>query len=65
MSYVDISWPWGLVLIGLCPLLTRSWSQLDTRTLVVSAAYLVSGLRMGLGAIMLAVKGHLNQELQR
>ena len=22
MSYVDISWPWGLVTIGLCPLLT-------------------------------------------
>ena len=65
MSYVDISWPWGLVTIGLCPLLTGGWSQMDTRTMIVSAAYILSGLRMGLGGIMLAAKGHLGQELPR
>ena len=38
---------------------------MDTRTLVVSGAYIMSGLRMGLGGVMLAVKGHLGQELPR
>jgi len=38
---------------------------MDMRKMIVSAAYIVSGLRMGLGGIMLAVKGHLGQELPR
>ena len=38
---------------------------MDMRTLVVSGAYIMSGLRMGLGGVMLAVKGHLGQELPR
>ena len=38
---------------------------MDTRTMIVSAAYILSGLRMGLGGIMLAAKGHLGQELPR
>merc|ERR1712168_737750 len=63
MSFVDISWPWGLVTLGICPLL--SGAQLDTRTMMVSGAYILSGLRMGLGGIALAMKGHLRNELPR
>ena len=66
MSWVDISWPWGLVTIGLGPLLTtRDLSSLDTRTWLVSGAYILSGLRMGLGGLYMASKGHLAQELPR
>jgi len=63
MSFVDISWPWGLVTIGLCPLF--SGVNMDTRTMIVSGAYIISGLRMGMGGIALAIKGHLNNELPR
>ena len=66
MSYVDIAWPWGLVTIGLGPLLTtRDLSSLDTRTWLVSGAYILSGLRMGLGGLYMVSKGHLAQELPR
>ena len=66
MSWVDISWPWGLVTIGLGPLLSADrLASLDTRTWLVSGAYILSGLRMGLGAVYLAYKGHLAQELPR
>ena len=66
MSWVDISWPWGLVTIGLCPLLSaHSLASLDTRTWLVSGAYITSGLRMGLGAVYMTYKGHLAQELPR
>ena len=34
MSYVDVSWPWGLVMIGLCPLVVSD--HVDTRTVLVS-----------------------------
>ena len=34
MSYVDISWPWGLVFIGICPLLYAD--DLDARKLLIS-----------------------------
>ena len=66
MSWVDISWPWGLFTIGLVPLLSaQSLASMDTRTWLVSGAYILSGLRMGLGAVYLAYKGHLAQELPR
>ena len=38
---------------------------MDMRTLVVYGAYIMSGLRMGLDGVLLAVKGHLGQELPR
>ena len=38
---------------------------MDTRTMIVSGAYIISGLRMGMGGIALAIKGHLNNELPR
>jgi len=68
MSYVDIAWPWGLVTIGLTPLLSGAqWPfQLGfDRATLVMVAYLVSGLRMGLGALVMAAFGHLNKELPR
>ena len=34
MSFVDISWPWGLVFIGVCPLLYAD--DLDARKLLIS-----------------------------
>jgi len=66
MSYVDLAWPWGLVALGLQPLLSPTPDQawLDRRTLV-AAAYTFAGLRMGLGAVALWVKGHLNEEMPR
>jgi len=66
MSWVDVSWPWGLVTIGLVPLFSaKSLASMDTRTWLVSGAYILSGLRMGLGAVYLAYKGHLAKELPR
>ena len=35
------------------------------RTLLVMAAYVISGLRMGLGAVTMALSGHLSKELPR
>ena len=68
MSYVDIAWPWGLVAIGLLPIFhpngNISWSPLN-RANLISGAYLIAGLRMGLGAIRLLRKGHLNEEMTR
>ena len=66
MSYVDISWPWGLFTLGLSPLLSpTSVREFNTRTVVVMAAYIMAGLRMGLGGLAMAVRGHLSQELPR
>jgi steroid 5-alpha reductase family enzyme len=63
MSYVDIGWPWGLVVIGL---VTWMYSDGDpVRVAIVSIAYLFAGARMGLGAIKLLQMGHLNTELPR
>jgi len=67
MSYVDIAWPWGLVTIGLSPMLAGThWPVLELgRENLVMVAYLVSGLRMGLGALVLAALGHLSKEMPR
>lgn len=63
MSYVDIGWPWGLVVIGI---VTWLYSNGDpTRVALVSIAYIFAGARMGLGAIKLLQLGHLNSELPR
>ena len=64
---MDLSWPWGLVTLGLAPLLTSAtpWSGLEARRLLVCGAYVAAGLRMGLGAVMLAARGHLARELPR
>ncbi len=52
MSWVDIAWPWGLVLVGTQVLLQAPGSPL--RVWIVGAIYLVVGLRMGVGALVLA-----------
>ena len=68
MSYVDIAWPWGLVIIGLLPVFhpnsNMSWCPWN-RANLISGAYLIAGLRMGLGAIRLLRQGHLNEEMNR
>lgn len=66
MSYVDLAWPWGLVCLSLPSLISPHADQgwLDRRTLV-SLAYFLAGLRMGLGALALWVKGHLQEEMPR
>ena len=49
-----------------CSLLSaQSLAELDSRTWLVSGAYITSGLRMGLGAVYMTYKGHLAQELPR
>lgn len=63
MSYVDIGWPWGLVLLGIAAyyLSEGYWA----RSLLVSVALIVVGLRMGLGALNLWRLGYLNKEFSR
>ena len=50
MSYVDIAWPWGLLTIGLLPLISPPQVS-SVRTHLVMAAYLLAGFRMALGKL--------------
>ena len=63
MSYVDIGWPWGLVVIGVITLLLSEGNWL--RIALVGAVYIFMGLRMGLGALKMWQLGILNKELPR
>ena len=63
MSYVDIGWPWGLVLIGVLVLVLGEGYWL--RKYIVSGMYLFAGLRMGIGSLILLKKGHFDTELSR
>lgn len=63
MSWVDIGWPWGLVVIGVVTWLMSEGNS--TRVAIVSIAYIFAGARMGMGALLLLRKGHLEQELPR
>lgn len=63
MSYVDIGWPWGLVLIGLQALLFTDPG--NAQGYVVGALYLVAGGRLALMATIGWRKGWLNRELPR
>jgi steroid 5-alpha reductase family enzyme len=63
MSYVDIAWPWGLVMIGVFTFLYSP--GYDVRVWVVSGAYVFMGLRMGLGALQMWRKGWLKTEFPR
>ena len=63
MCYVDIGWPWGLVVIGtLTYLLSDGYGP---RVLLVSAVYIFIGLRMGLGALKMWQQGLLKKEFPR
>ena len=63
MSYVDIGWPWGLVLLGGLSywLSDGYWA----RSLAVSAVLVAIGLRMGLGALKMWRLGLLEREFPR
>ena len=63
MSYVDIGWPWGLVLLGLVSYWLSDGYWL--RSLVVSAVVILIGLRMGLGALKMWHMGLLKKEFPR
>jgi steroid 5-alpha reductase family enzyme len=63
MSYVDIGWPWGLVVIGL---VTYVMAEGDpTRIALVAGLYVFIGGRMGIFALRLWRAGALQRELPR
>ena len=63
LSYVDVAWPWGLALIGALSMSIGDGEPVRKAT--VSLLYLLIGLRMGLGALLLLKKGYLDRELPR
>jgi steroid 5-alpha reductase family enzyme len=63
MSYVDIGWPWGLVLLASVSYLSSDGYWL--RSLAVTLLVMVVGLRMGLGALNLWRLGLLKKEFPR
>lgn len=63
MSYVDIGWPWGLVLLGMLSYWLSDGHWL--RSLVASAVLVLIGLRMGLGALNMWRMGLLQKEFPR
>ena len=63
MSYVDIGWPWGLVLLAL---LAYGFSDgYWLRSLLISLLLAVVGLRMGIGALNFWRRGLLQKEFPR
>ena len=63
MSYVDIGWPWGLVLLGMLSYWLSDGHWL--RSLVASAVLVLIGLRMGLGALKMWRMDLLQKEFPR
>ena len=63
MSYVDIAWPWGLVVIGIVNYTYNEGSEL--MLLISTSIVTIIGLRMGIGALSLLKQGYLNKELSR
>jgi steroid 5-alpha reductase family enzyme len=63
LSYVDIGWPWGLVLIAATTYLLSDGYWL--RTLFISLVYAFVGARMGLGALRMWHLGYFETELPR
>ena len=63
LSYVDIGWPWGLVIIGIVTILFGEGFYL--RVWIVGGIYIFIGLRMGLGALILWKKGFMQKEFPR
>jgi len=63
LSYVDIAWPWGLVLIAA---ITFSMSDgYGLRVLMISLVYAFVGMRMGLGALKMWQSGYFENEFPR
>jgi steroid 5-alpha reductase family enzyme len=63
MSYVDIGWPWGLVVLGLVSFVFSQGYWL--RSLIVTVVLVLVGLRMGLGALKMWQLGLLKKEFPR
>jgi steroid 5-alpha reductase family enzyme len=63
LCYVDIGWPWGLVVIGLLTLLFSEGHP--WRVWIVSGIYMFIGLRMGVGALVLWKNGYMEKEFPR
>ena len=63
MSYVDIAWPFGLVAIGIISFFYGDGYLLKKS--IISMLYIIAGLRMGIGALILLKKGYLDKELPR
>ena len=63
LSYVDIGWPWGLVLIGMATYVLSDGYWL--RNLMISLVYVFIGARMGLGALKMWRLGYFETELPR
>jgi len=63
MSYVDIAWPWGLVVIGIINYTFNEGSEL--MLLISTSMVSIIGLRMGIGALSLLNQGYLKKELSR
>ena len=61
MSYVDIAWPFGLISIGIIVIFFGEGYL--PRKIIISSLYLIAGLRMGLGALVLFKKGYLDLSL--
>ena len=62
MSFVDFAWPWGLVGIGIQLFLLSE--DKSPQVAVISLIYLTMGLRMGIWAVVMGLKGE-NKELPR
>ena len=63
MSYVDIAWPWGVVLIGI---ITWLYGEGDsTRVASIATIYIFIGGRMGFGALKMWKLGMLKTEFPR
>ena len=63
MSYVDIAWPFGLIAIGIISFFYGNGYLLKKS--IISMLYIIAGLRMGIGALILLKKGYLDKELPR
>ncbi|MFC9440254.1 DUF1295 domain-containing protein [Nocardia sp. NPDC057030] len=62
MTYVDIAWPWGLVVLGAEVLAFGDFSLFAG---AIACFYLVVGARMGLAALALWRTGEFDRELPR
>lgn len=63
MSYVDIGWPWGLVVIGVLAMIMGDGDSV--RAAMVGGLYIFMGARMGGGALRLWSLGALEREFPR
>lgn len=63
ISYVDIGWPWGLVVLAAVSFIFSDgyWA----RSLIVTLAVATIGLRMGVGALKMWQRGYLKKEFPR